>query len=93
MRVALFEHGGSQGDWPAFLARQSIDLVRTDRLLDLASMKVDHVVAWVTPDEAAALASELARHEDAPPVTMMTGASETEHPQTRFIKALVAAKR
>jgi signal transduction histidine kinase len=93
LRVALFEHGRGQGDWPAFLARQSIDLLRTDRLLDLASMKVDHVVAWVTPEEAAALAAELSRHAGAPPVTMMTGASETEHPQTRFIKALVAAKR
>ncbi len=35
----------------------------------------------------------LARRPDGPPVTMMIGASEAEHPQTLFIKALVVAKR
>ena len=56
-------------------------------------MEVDHALAWVTPDQAAALAAELCRHEKAPPVTMMTGASEAQHPQTLLIKALVGAKR
>jgi two-component system NtrC family sensor kinase len=93
MRVAVFDHGRGHGDWLAVLARQSVDLVRTDSLLDLASMQADHVLAWVTPEEAGALAAELARHRDAPPVTMMTGASEEQHPQTLFIKALVVAKR
>jgi len=93
MRVALFDHGRGQGEWRGVLAHQSVDLVRTDRLLDLATMEVDHALAWVTPDEAAALTAELARHEGAPPVTLMTGASEDQHPQILFIKALVMAKR
>jgi signal transduction histidine kinase len=91
--VAVFDRGGGHGDWLAFLARQSVDLARVDRLLDLASMDVDHAMAWVTPDEAATLSAELLRRQDAPPITMMTGASEAEHPQTLFIKALVVAKR
>lgn len=92
-RVAVFDHGKSRGDWLAMLARQSVELVRAERVEDLASMDVDHVVAWVTPDEAARLAAALAARPRTPPVTMMTGASEAEHPQTLLIKTLVEAKQ
>jgi signal transduction histidine kinase len=93
MKVAVFDPGQGHEHWLAVLPHQAVDVLRADRVEDLASMKVDHVVAWVTPEEAAALAAALARRSETPPVTMMTGASSAEHPQTRFIKTLVAAKR
>jgi two-component system NtrC family sensor kinase len=92
-RVAVFDHGSGRGDWLAMLARQSVELVRAERVEDLAEMDVDHVVAWVTPEEAARLAVALAARPTRPPVTMMTGASEAEHPQTLLIKSLVEAKQ
>jgi two-component system, NtrC family, sensor kinase len=93
LRVAVFDRGSGQEEWLSVLARESVDLVRAKSLKEIASTEADHIVAWVTPEEAASLAGELARHPKAPPVTMMTGATEGEHPQTRLMKTLVGAKR
>jgi two-component system, NtrC family, sensor kinase len=93
LRVAVYDRGGDAGEWPGVLARQSVELVRASSLQDLASSDADHVVAWVTPEEAAGLAANLARHPEAPPVTILTGATEGEHPQTRLMKTLLGAKR
>ena len=54
LRVAVYDRGGGQGDWLGVLGRQSVDLVRAQSLHELASSDADHVVAWLTPDEAAA---------------------------------------
>ncbi len=93
LRVAVYDRGGGQADWLGVLARQSVDLVRSTNLQELAASDVDHVVAWLTPEEAGALAAHLARHPKPPPVTIMTGATEEEHPQTQLMKTLVGAKR
>jgi two-component system, NtrC family, sensor kinase len=93
LRVAVYDRGGGQGDWREVLARQSVDVVPAPSLQDLASSDADHVVAWLTPEEAAGLATDLARRPKAPPVTILTGATEDEHPQTRLMKTLVGAKR
>jgi signal transduction histidine kinase len=93
LRVAVYDRGGGQADALGDLARQPVDLVRTSSLQDLATSDADHVVAWLTPEEAVGLATSLARHPKAPPATILTGATEGEHPQTRLIKTLVGAKR
>ena len=93
LRVAVYDRGGGQADWLRVLSRQSVDLIRTTNLQEIVASDVDHVVAWLTPDEAAALATHLARHPKPPPVTMMTGATEEDHPQTQLMKTLVGAKR
>jgi len=93
LRVAVYDRGGGQGDWLGVLGRQSVDLVRAQSLQELASSDADHVVAWLTPDEAAGLTADLARRAEAPPVTILTGATEGEHPHTRLMKTLVMAKR
>ena len=93
MRVAVYDRGGGQGDWLEVLTRQSVDVVRAQSLQDLASSDADHVVAWLTPEEAAGLATHLARSPKAPQVTIQTGDTEEEHPQTRLMKTLVGAKR
>jgi two-component system, NtrC family, sensor kinase len=93
LRVAVYDRGGGHGDWLGVLDRQSVDLVRAGSLQDLPSSDADHVVAWLTPEEAAGLATSLARHPKAPPATILTGATEGEHPQTRLMKTLVGAKR
>jgi len=92
-RIAVFDRGEGHGDALSILARQAGDIVRVDRLSDLLAREVDHAVAWVTPDEMAALARDLSGRPNAPPVTLMAGAAVTAHPQTRFIEALVLAKR
>jgi two-component system, NtrC family, sensor kinase len=93
LRVAVYDRVGGEGDWLEVLSRQSVELVRARSLQDLESSEADHLVAWLTPDEAAGLAASLARRPSSPSVTIMTGATEAEHPQTRLMKTLVGAKR
>jgi two-component system NtrC family sensor kinase len=92
-RVAIFDHGFGHEDWLAMLDRQPVELVRAERVEDLAAMDVGHVVAWVTPSEAARLTVALDERANPPPVTMMIGSSAAEHPQTVLTRALVTGKQ
>jgi len=92
-RVALYT-AEDVGDWlDPLVPGGPFEVTRCATARDLAESGADLAVAWVPVAETAPLAAELAAEEGAPPLTLLSGKAAAEHPQARFMRALLQAKR
>ena len=93
LRVALYG-AADVGDWlDPLVPGGPFEVEHCATVHDLAASGADLALAWVPVAETAPLAAELAAEEGAPPLTLLSGPPAAEHPQARFMRALVQAKR
>jgi len=92
VRVAVLGESTDADDWTEALARRAIDVIRVDGVAAIRAAGVGHVLVFAAPQQAAALAEELAAEPNLPPITLLLSADGGGHPHTRLVKALVEAK-
>jgi PAS domain S-box-containing protein len=91
-RVGVLGAGPDVTEWSSGLAGRAFQVVPAPDVDALLSAGVGLGLVVTPADRAAAVASRIAAHPDAPPVAMLIGDVETRHPFTRLLASLLEAK-
>lgn len=91
--VAIVGAGADPEKWATLLRDRGVPVVREPAVGPLTAGDPDMALIFAEPAAAASVASEIAAQPHAPPVLLLIGEKDQEHPHTRVFEALVSAKR